>query len=196
MSSRQPRIRAARFDDRPAILDLVRAAFDNDGVEEVEIVEKVWASGRTVLDLVAADADADAGDDGGGTDGDESADSADTAGIVGHALFSLGDIDGRSVPALAPLAVTPDRQRQGVGGALLRHAIERLDAEGHPCIVLLGHPSYYPRFGFEPGVPLGIEPVNAAAFRDLTPFMVLRLAAFDESLAGVFRYAWELPPPQ
>lgn len=180
MSSRQLRIRAARLDDRPAVLDLVRAAFDNGGVEEVEIVEKVWASGRTVLDLVAVD------------DGD-SADSAETAGVVGHALFSLGEIDGTPVPALAPLAVTPDRQRQGVGGALLHHAIALLDAEGHPCIVLLGHPSYYPRFGFEPGVPLGIEPVNAGQFRSLDPFMVLRLSAYDESLTGVFRYAWELP---
>ena len=184
MSFRQPRIRNAGLDDRPAILDLVRDAFDNGGVEEVEIVEKVWASGRTVLDLVAVD---------GGESGDDSAEN-DSAGIVGHALFSLGEIDGRPAPALAPLAVTPTRQRQGVGGTLLRHAVDRLDADGHPCIVLLGHPSYYPRFGFEPGVPLGVKPVNAAAYRDLTPFMVLRLSAYDDSLSGVFRYAWELPP--
>lgn len=72
--------------------------------------------------------------------------------IVGHALFNpctirLLDSDVKSV-ALAPLAVHPAHQRKGIGGALMEtgHAIAR--AKGYALAFLLGHPSYYPRFGY------------------------------------------------
>lgn len=161
------RIREARVDDRPAIEALVRAAFEQE--EEVELVRWIWASDAYLpeLELVAEEDGA----------------------IVGHVLHSLGDLEGTRVAGLAPLAVTPARQCEGIGGALLEEAIARADAAGYPLIALLGHPTYYPRFGFEPGVALGIEPV--VQLRDPAPFMVRRLSGYEPGLRGRFRYAWE-----
>ncbi len=72
--------------------------------------------------------------------------------IVGHILFSRMSIettDG-SVPAaaLAPMAVTPEYQRRGVGTRLIRDGLELLHASGEQIVIVVGHPNYYPRFGF------------------------------------------------
>ena len=72
--------------------------------------------------------------------------------IVGHVLFTPAIIDaGRRIGGmgLAPLAVRPDHQRQGVGSALARRGLAILHAQGCPFVIVLGHPTYYPRFGFE-----------------------------------------------
>jgi putative acetyltransferase len=160
-------VRVATRADRPAIEQLVRDAFGRD--HELEFVRRVWGLGAYLpeLELVAED-------------GGE---------VVGHVLHSVGDVDGTPVAALAPLAVVPPRQRQGIGGLLLREAFVRVDAAGFPLIALIGHPSYYPRFGFERGDTLGIEPVVELA--DPGAFIVLRLAAYEPTLRGRFRYAWE-----
>ena len=50
--------------------------------------------------------------------------------------------------ALAPMAVLPDRQRQGIGSALVRYGLEACKEQGHRIVVVLGHPDFYPRFGF------------------------------------------------
>ena len=69
--------------------------------------------------------------------------------VVGHILFS--EVELRSPTGtlrgmgLAPMSVLPERQRAGIGGALIRDGLARLDA---PFCVVLGHPDYYPRFGF------------------------------------------------
>lgn len=72
--------------------------------------------------------------------------------IVGHILFSTLDvtIDGRAVKAvaLAPIAVLPDRQRSGIGSALVRAGLDLARAEGWEAVIVVGHPDYYPRFGF------------------------------------------------
>src|SRR5262249_57294881 len=71
---------------------------------------------------------------------------------VGHVLFSDLSIVGATgtVPALAlaPLAVVPEHQKRGIGSALLRRGLEACRAQGHRVILVVGHPDYYPRFGF------------------------------------------------
>jgi putative acetyltransferase len=73
--------------------------------------------------------------------------------VVGHILFTpallkteASQIDGMG---LAPMAVLPQHQQKGVGSALVRRGLARVRAAGYPFVVVLGHPSYYPRFGFE-----------------------------------------------
>ena len=72
--------------------------------------------------------------------------------LVGHIMFSEAVIrtDGGEVGALAlgPVGVIPERQGRGVGSALIREGLDRCVQEGHRIVVLLGHPGYYPRFGF------------------------------------------------
>ncbi len=108
---------------------------------------------------------------------------------VGHVLGSRGDLNGREVVAVAPLAVMPDRQGEGVGSALITEVISRANGANHPLIVLLGFPEYYGRFGFEPAGSLGIVyPVVGANYPH---FLVRRLAGYDESYRGEFVYCWE-----
>jgi putative acetyltransferase len=82
--------------------------------------------------------------------------------VVGHVMFSIvsveGDADSVEVLALAPVAVRPEWQRQGIGGRLIRAGLERAVALGHRAVVLIGHPTYYPRFGFTTARAFGIEP--------------------------------------
>ncbi|MCA0399673.1 MAG: N-acetyltransferase [Proteobacteria bacterium] len=79
--------------------------------------------------------------------------------IIGHLLFSPVTVNGATAGmGLAPLAVLPDAQNKGVGSALIRHGLALLDARNCPFIVVLGHPGYYPRFGFEPAIRHGIRP--------------------------------------
>jgi putative acetyltransferase len=71
-------------------------------------------------------------------------------GIVGHIAFSPVTID--DIPCglgLAPLAVRPDRQRQGIGGALIRAGVEACRSRRARFVVVLGDPGYYGRFGFQ-----------------------------------------------
>ena len=60
--------------------------------------------------------------------------------------------------AIGPVAVDPAVQRRGVGSALMHAAMSLAVARGVPALVLLGHPTYYPRFGFEPARGAGLEP--------------------------------------
>ena len=77
----------------------------------------------------------------------------DASGVVGHIAFSrayLEASDGAKLRAafLTPLGVRPDRQRQGVGLALLRHALDALEQRGETLFFVVGHPTYYPKAGF------------------------------------------------
>ena len=95
--------------------------------------------------------------------------------IVGHIMFSpvsLASHAELNLMGLAPMAVMPAHQRKGVGSALVRAGLERCRARGVGAVVVLGHPSYYPRFGFQPSVRFGI-----VSEYDAPPeaFMVLEL---------------------
>ena len=84
--------------------------------------------------------------------GDLSLVAMDGGEVIGHILFSPICIEGdtHAVPALAlaPMAVRPDRQRKGVGSELVRFGLHRARTLGHRIVVVVGHPEYYPRFGF------------------------------------------------
>jgi putative acetyltransferase len=110
--------------------------------------------------------------------------------IVGHILFSPVKIksEDRTIRgmALAPMAVLPKYQRQGIGSELIRTGIVRLKSKGCPFIIVLGHAEYYPRFGFKPASGYGIRsewdvPDDA--------FMILVLNESEiRGSAGVARY--------
>ncbi len=71
--------------------------------------------------------------------------------IVGHILFSPARIEGEQIVegmGLAPVAVMPEWQGQGIGSLLIRTGIDMLESRGCPFVIVLGHPEYYPRFGF------------------------------------------------
>ena len=81
----------------------------------------------------------------------------DDANVIAHILFSpvtLASDPGLILMGLAPMAVVPSRQRQGVGSTLVREGLERCRQLNAAAVVVLGHPEYYPRFGFLPGVRL------------------------------------------
>lgn len=114
--------------------------------------------------------------------------------LVGHVLLSRGWLtadDGSARPTwmLGPIGVRPDRQAQGIGTGLMRAAIDLAVERGQQVICLLGHDTYYPRFGFEPAWAIGIVPPDPA-WSD-AHWMALRLPGWAPDVRGVARY----PPP-
>jgi len=95
--------------------------------------------------------------------------------IVGHIAFSPALIDGEALEwyCLGPVAVRPDRQRQGIGSALIREGIRQLQDKGAAGIVLVGDPNYYVRFGFvsRPELPMGEIPQQYVLSLPLTDDM-------------------------
>jgi len=152
-------IRPERAEDRALIWEINRLAFS--GEAEPNLVDKIRESAGFIpqLSLVAVR----------------------QGRIVGHILFSRIEIRvlnrlERSMPALAlaPMAVHPDFQNQGIGSALVRRGLELGRDLGHAVVVVVGHPDYYPRFGFTSARAKGLEapfPVPDEAFLaiDLVP---------------------------
>ncbi len=130
-------IRAEITADHPMIRQVNEAAFN--GAEEADLIESLRREGVVLLSLVAA---------------------LDSR-IVGHILFSRMAIDTPSgaaaAVALAPLAVLPRYQRQGIGGKLTRQGIDQLRGMGERLVIVLGHPAYYPRFGFSTASARSLE---------------------------------------
>jgi putative acetyltransferase len=81
--------------------------------------------------------------------------------VVGHILFTRAHIstlkESTSAVILAPLAIVPDAQSQGVGGRLIQEGLKRLSESGVELVFVLGHPEYYPRYGFKPAGALGFQ---------------------------------------
>ncbi|GAA1692280.1 N-acetyltransferase [Fodinicola feengrottensis] len=108
--------------------------------------------------------------------------------VIGHVVCTRATVGPDALPVLGlgPLGVRPDRQRSGAGKALMHAIIGAADALGEPAIVLLGHPTYYPRFGFQPAVPAGIVPPDPG----WEPAFQLRtLTTYAATLRGDFVYA-------
>jgi putative acetyltransferase len=80
--------------------------------------------------------------------------------IVGHILFSpvTLEAEGRTVtlPGLAPMAVLAQYQRKGIGSKLVEKGLKECRAKSYPAVAVLGHPAYYPRFGFVPSIKYNI----------------------------------------
>jgi len=109
--------------------------------------------------------------------------------VVGHILFSPVLLSGHpdlKIMGLAPVAVTPSRQRQGIGSELVRCGLEQCERLEYGAVVLVGHPEYYPRFGFRPGKEFGI----ACEFEvPDQAFMLLELRpGFLDGATGVIHY--------
>lgn len=149
-------LREERPDDAAAIAALLDAAFG--GSEESALVAALRSGCDRLVSLVAED----------------------DAELVGYILFSPAQVGGIEGMGLAPMAVTPERQGEGIGSALVRAGLERLSAAGCPFVIVLGHPGYYPRFGFEPASRRGIHcrwDVDSDVFRIL--------ALDEETMSGV-----------
>jgi putative acetyltransferase len=81
--------------------------------------------------------------------------------VVGHIVFSPVTIDCGdrtcSAVGLAPMAVLPERQRRGIGSQLVKAGLLECRNAGYDCVVVVGHPTYYPRFGFVPASRYGVK---------------------------------------
>lgn len=83
----------------------------------------------------------------------------DNGAIVGHIMFSPVSLSGHpalGIMGLAPMAVAPVYQRKGIGSALVRDGLDQCKRRGFGAVVVLGHPAYYPRFGFSAATRFGI----------------------------------------
>jgi putative acetyltransferase len=134
-------IRSARSSDTQAIRKLILQAFPGEGSAIAQLVEDLLVdpTAEPLLSLVA-------------TLGDQ---------VVGHVLFTatrVGGDEGKCRSAiLAPLAVEPSRQRQGIGGRLVAEGLRQLREQQVDLVFVLGHPEYYPRHGFTPAGVHGLH---------------------------------------
>jgi putative acetyltransferase len=124
-------IRREQPGDEAGIRTVLDAAFGQP--DESRIVDAIRRAGHSSISLVAVDGSS----------------------IVGHILFTPVSIEspGPSIPAfgLAPLSVLPERQRQGVGSQLVVAGLRECADVGCQVVVVVGHPAFYPRFGFRRG---------------------------------------------
>ena len=133
------RIRETSASDLEDLLNVERLAFGHD--DEADLVRALLgdASAKPILSLLAFDDDR----------------------AVGHILFTSARLTKteKAIPItiLAPLAVVPDAQKQGIGGKLIARGLQILSKSEVHLVFVLGHPEYYPRHGFEPAGRLGFE---------------------------------------
>ena len=132
--------------DTAAIYSITQAAFAGKPYaagDEAEVIDRLRTRHELSLSLVAID---------GGS-------------VVGQATFSPVLADDGSEPwfALGPIAVTPDRQSEGIGGLLIRSGLARLKDNGALGCMLTGNPAYYQRFGFE-FAPVQVPPTEPAEY--------------------------------
>jgi len=128
-------IRTEEERDRAAVYAVNAAAFETP--LEAKLVDVLRQQAQPVVSLVAED--------------DQT--------VVGHILFTPVSLTGHpalNIMGLAPMAVAREHQRKGIGSALVRAGLERCKQLGSGAVVVLGHPEYYPRFGFSPSSRFGI----------------------------------------
>jgi putative acetyltransferase len=129
-------IRADEERDWTAVRAVNESAFERSA--EADLVSALREQAKPVVSLVAEEGDS----------------------IIGHIMFSpmvLPEHPGLKFMGLAPMAVVPKRQRQGVGSSLVHAGLETCRTLGFGAVVVLGHPEYYPRFGFSPAAEYGIS---------------------------------------
>jgi putative acetyltransferase len=144
-------IRPETLTDRDSIREINEQAFGRPHEARLVDALRAWSSFIPELSLVA--------------ERDEF--------LIGHVLFSPAAVEGAEeavLLALGPVAVRPEWQRQGIGGMLVRGGLARAAGLGYHGVILVGHPTYYPRFGFRPARAYGLEspfPVSDEAFMAL-----------------------------
>jgi putative acetyltransferase len=160
-------VRAERAEDNEAIAAVVTAAFGSP--DEARLVEGFRASAGYLpeLALVAEDGE-----------------------VLGHVMFTLAELAaGTKILMLSPLAVRPDRQRTGIGTALVHEGLRLCAERSEPLVIVEGDPRYYSRFGFVAASQLGLErpyeKIPEAAFQ------AQPLPAYVEQARGRVVY----PPP-
>lgn len=128
-------IREERADDTQAVRALNLAAFQTS--TEADLVDALRVEASPFVSLVAEESGV----------------------IVGHIMFSPVNLalDAPLLMGLAPMAVSPERQRQGIGSRLIAEGLERCGQLGAAVVVVLGHADYYPRFGFAPASRFGLR---------------------------------------
>ena len=160
-------VREEISEDVPAIRVVNERAFGQP--QEANIVDKIRNNCEDILSMVAIIQNR----------------------IVGHILFSPAIIESENGRVegmgLAPMAVLPKYQRQGIGSTLVKGGLDILRKRVCPFIIVLGHPDYYPRFGFEPASAYGLKSLWEGVPDEA--FMVL---FFDDILkhnvSGLARY--------
>jgi len=161
-------VRAEEAADRAAVEAVHRAAFPS--AAEARLVNMLRTSGRAAVSLVAETDDQ----------------------VVGHILFSPVSVEparpGVAGAGLAPVAVPPSRQCQGIGSQLVMQGIAACRRAGFDFIVVLGDPAYYRRFGFAPASGFGLGNEYGAD----REFMVLELSTGClRGMHGTVRYSDE-----
>jgi putative acetyltransferase len=124
-------------EDLFAIYQVNQLAFGREN--EAQLVDKIRENDAILLSLVAES----------------------NGKVAGHILFSPVTITDNDFQWLAvglgPMAILPEFQRRGIGSALIHAGLDELKKIGQTVVIVLGHPDYYPRFGFKPSRPFGIQ---------------------------------------
>ncbi len=150
-------VRFEQPDDRENIRRIHLEAFETD--VEASLVDSLSDSGVELISLVAEH----------------------KGEIVGHILFSPVSMDGDCrIMGLAPMAVLPNWQGNGVGTQLVNAGLQACKKAGYEVVVVLGHADYYPRFGFAPSVNFGIK-----SEYDVPPEVFMVKALRDRALDGI-----------
>jgi putative acetyltransferase len=172
-------IRAEKTDDHPGVRAVHRRAFGGDhGHVVADMTDALRAAflPEPGLSLVAEDDDGQ---------------------IVGHVMFHPGRLDAPprqvEVAVLTPLGVVPERQRSGVGRALVRAGLAELTSRGVPLVFLEGIPDYYPKLGFDKAGEVGFRKPSLRI--PDTAFMVYRLPGYADWMTGTLVYSqvlWDM----
>jgi putative acetyltransferase len=154
-------IRLESVGDEAAIRQVNEQAFARQN--EANLVDALRDAGEGIISLVAVQ--------------DEQ--------ILGHIMFSPVQIESTSkgiknAVGLGPMAVLPTYQGQGIGSQLVEEGLQACKECGFTIAVVLGHPTFYPRFGFVPAKPLGIRWEH-----DVPEDVFMVMALVDNALAGV-----------
>ncbi len=172
-------IRETQSSDLSDILKVHNLAFGRDEIETLVKDLLDDSSAEPILSLIAVDDDQP----------------------LGHILFTkahLDDSDSKSViRILAPLAVVPDAQGQGVGEKIIREGLGQLSDSDVDLVFVLGHPSYYPRRGFEPAGRLGLDAPYPIPEKNADAWMVQALRpGVLGSVSGTVKCAVALDKPE